>query len=283
MSSSASEEENYWPGYVDALTTMTMVLTFIMMVLGVVVFVLSQEVGRKNLTSIALAMGIVEPKGSGDGKGSAEGLTSAILQALTQRVKNGDFPAPPPKERSDAPSQLAAVPLSSGKGFAAVDALTPSWSLAAPVAEPPKAEPPAPAEPPSAATVDVQASLSPPARIDNASPADVTARSGASTAVQRDAEFVLGYKGLAVRLDQAAADAVRTFAGRHDPDTVFEIRGYAASTGASITEARRTAYYRAMGARNALVELGVKPDKIKVQVLDTDAAVRNDTVAIITR
>ena len=40
------EEDSYWPGYVDALTTMTMVLTFIMMVLGVVVFMLSQNISR---------------------------------------------------------------------------------------------------------------------------------------------------------------------------------------------------------------------------------------------
>ena len=46
MAAKAEEEENYWPGYVDALTTMTMVLTFIMMVLAFAVFIMSQNVSK---------------------------------------------------------------------------------------------------------------------------------------------------------------------------------------------------------------------------------------------
>jgi Na+-transporting methylmalonyl-CoA/oxaloacetate decarboxylase gamma subunit len=46
LASRAEEEENYWPGYVDALTTMTMVLTFIMMVLAFAVFIMSQNVSK---------------------------------------------------------------------------------------------------------------------------------------------------------------------------------------------------------------------------------------------
>jgi hypothetical protein len=54
----SDEEENYWPGYVDALTTMTMVLTFIMLVLGLAVFSLSQNVSKGFLETIAKAMNI---------------------------------------------------------------------------------------------------------------------------------------------------------------------------------------------------------------------------------
>ena len=50
------EDENYWPGYVDALTTMTMVLTFIMMVLGVMVFILSQDAVSSKLGVVARAL-----------------------------------------------------------------------------------------------------------------------------------------------------------------------------------------------------------------------------------
>ena len=57
-SSNTDEDENYWPGYVDALTTMTMVLTFIMMVLGVMVFVLSQDAVSSKLGMMARALKI---------------------------------------------------------------------------------------------------------------------------------------------------------------------------------------------------------------------------------
>ena len=57
MASAAQEgeDENYWPGFVDALTTMVMVLTFIMMILGLTVFSLSQNVSQKLLADIAKA------------------------------------------------------------------------------------------------------------------------------------------------------------------------------------------------------------------------------------
>lgn len=46
MAGKAEEEENYWPGFVDALSTMTMVLTFIMMVLAFAVFIMSKFVSE---------------------------------------------------------------------------------------------------------------------------------------------------------------------------------------------------------------------------------------------
>ncbi len=54
------QTENHWPGYVDALTTMLMVLTFVMMILGVAVFAMSQNVSRMLIEAIARAA-MVEP------------------------------------------------------------------------------------------------------------------------------------------------------------------------------------------------------------------------------
>jgi hypothetical protein len=58
MASNTDENENHWPGYVDALTTMTMVLTFVMMVLGIAIFTLSQNVSRGFLDAIAKAVNV---------------------------------------------------------------------------------------------------------------------------------------------------------------------------------------------------------------------------------
>jgi hypothetical protein len=55
MAANTDDQENHWPGYVDALTTMTMVLTFIMMVLGISIFTLSQNVSRGVIEKIAAA------------------------------------------------------------------------------------------------------------------------------------------------------------------------------------------------------------------------------------
>jgi len=53
-----SEEENHWPGYVDALTTMTMMLVFVMMILAVALFSISQNASRSLVERIADAAGI---------------------------------------------------------------------------------------------------------------------------------------------------------------------------------------------------------------------------------
>ena len=55
MAASNSEEEHHWPGYVDALTTMTMMLTFIMCILAIAIFGISQNISREMVEKMATA------------------------------------------------------------------------------------------------------------------------------------------------------------------------------------------------------------------------------------
>ena len=79
---SDDNEENYWPGYVDALTTMTMVLTFVMMVLGVMVFVLSQDATDSKLGAIARAL---KMETENVGSMSEADIIAALKQLSTER------------------------------------------------------------------------------------------------------------------------------------------------------------------------------------------------------
>jgi hypothetical protein len=110
--SSSSEEENYWPGYVDALTTMVMVLTFIMMVLGIAIFTLSQNVSRSYLESIAKAAGMEAGAGSGTGPGSLDELKQRIVAALEAQSRGevsskGTSVPPPTLERLPDAAEMA--------------------------------------------------------------------------------------------------------------------------------------------------------------------------------
>jgi Na+-transporting methylmalonyl-CoA/oxaloacetate decarboxylase gamma subunit len=58
MASASEDNENHWPGYVDALTTMTMMLIFVMMILSVAMFSMSETVSRSMVERIAQAAGI---------------------------------------------------------------------------------------------------------------------------------------------------------------------------------------------------------------------------------
>ncbi|MBO6676345.1 MAG: hypothetical protein JJ908_15280 [Rhizobiales bacterium] len=88
MADDAEEEENYWPGYVDALSTMTMVLTFVMMILVVVVFMLIQN------TSQAIIQERVAQANVGGGAGSSQILrmSQSDADATTTATNEGTPP-----------------------------------------------------------------------------------------------------------------------------------------------------------------------------------------------
>ena len=79
MAASGEGEENHWPGYVDALTTMTMMLIFIMTILAVTIFGLSQNISRTLVERIARAAHIdVDAFSAAGTQEFAEHVASAI-------------------------------------------------------------------------------------------------------------------------------------------------------------------------------------------------------------
>jgi 3-polyprenyl-4-hydroxybenzoate decarboxylase len=96
MSHSSEEGENYWPGYVDALTSMVQVLAFVMMMLAMAVFVLSQSVSKKAVEAIAKAV-------------NAEVKPNADIKQLTQSiVEQVDRLRAQPSAGATQPEQAAA-------------------------------------------------------------------------------------------------------------------------------------------------------------------------------
>jgi hypothetical protein len=105
QSMSHSEEgENYWPGYVDALTSMVQVLAFVMMMLALAVFVLSQSVSKKAVEAIAKAVN-ADVKPNSDLKQ----LTQAVMDQL-QRMKPPDSRTEDNKPAADVAASRAAAP-----------------------------------------------------------------------------------------------------------------------------------------------------------------------------
>ncbi len=88
MADDAEEEENYWPGYVDALSTMTMVLTFVMMILVVVVFMLIQN------TSQAIIQERVAQANVGGGAGSSQMVRLSETDAETTTTATNEGTPP---------------------------------------------------------------------------------------------------------------------------------------------------------------------------------------------
>ena len=130
MSHGSEEGENYWPGYVDALTSMVQVLAFVMMMLAMAVFVLSQSVSKKAVEAIAKAVN-AEVKPGADVKQLTQAVVAQIdrLQKSASAIETEHSPAvksPPVAEAaarsdSDRPTTLRIVGAQAQPSQAAVD------------------------------------------------------------------------------------------------------------------------------------------------------------------
>jgi hypothetical protein len=96
---SDDSDTNYWPGFVDALSTMTMMLIFLMMILSLVLVSVSQNVTKSQVVAIARAAKI-DVSGS---PASIEGLTAQIIAALS-RTTDAEKPKPPYPSKLDQSS-----------------------------------------------------------------------------------------------------------------------------------------------------------------------------------
>jgi hypothetical protein len=247
----ASEtEENYWPGYVDALTTMTMVLTFIMLVLGLAVFSLSQNVSKSMLESIAGAMKLTGdmPKDM-----SSDDITRMVIELV---------------EKQEGAGRSARVETESK---ARADALRLASARPDEVRQPPSGRAVEPGDPGSAVVER---------RIESTAAAPIAQAIPVTTVSKQQAQLRLVYKPRATGLDDAAREAIgqalAADSALQAAKTVEIIAGVD-SGNLAVSDANRIAYYRALILRGQLMAAGIIADRIKVRV---DPAVAADQMMI---
>ncbi len=282
----SGEEENYWPGFVDALTTMTMVLTFIMMILGVVIFSMSQNVSKQLISQIAEAAKI-EIKGGG----SAEDVKNQIIVALkaskaekeeadekeelrkdqqaTQLSMRGDNAAmPAPSKAPSAKTKLPSPTQNSEQDTGVLAGLAKNAQPTITDSDGRKmAPPPSPIQ-------EAPGKAEPDKRIDSSSSNDTAPPSSGFTLEASGSILTITFKKRVIQLD---AEAVTEFNGLVTSSRIIrasntlEVRGFADVTVLGVTEARRIAYYRTMLVRKQLIASGYSPDKIIVRIEDAPA------------
>jgi hypothetical protein len=103
MSHGSEEGENYWPGYVDALTSMVQVLAFVMIMLAMAVFVMSQSTSKHAVETIAKAVD-ADVKPNADIKQ----LTQAVMDKLQQLQSAA--PVSEPKKPNSPTETSASMP-----------------------------------------------------------------------------------------------------------------------------------------------------------------------------
>ncbi|MFZ4531413.1 MAG: hypothetical protein ACOYOJ_06320 [Alsobacter sp.] len=284
--SSEGEEENYWPGFVDALTTMVMVLTFVMMVLGIVVFTLSQNVSKNYMAAIATAVNV-------DANAAKQNLTpeqvkAEIIEAIKQLRERAGQPPPPPPTPAPSPKQeetemaLLQSIQEKEKALAQLKEAKIELQKVQQQMQDIKKEIEEARNTPIVVDDTVAQKTVTPApekRIEASTDSSTTPASAGAKATASEKALSIAFKDRAVLLDDDTRKEIESFAQRTKAGR-FIVRGNAGGTSASITELRRTAYYRVMVVRKQLIESGIPADRVTVFVDDVADSSRNNDVSV---
>ncbi len=305
--SSDGEEINYWPGFVDALSTMTMMLIFLMMILSLVVVNISQSASKSQILAIARAAKV----DSAGAPISIDKLTAQILEALSRRSDppNTNLPVTETKPQQETiitePSALAKV--QEDKSFS----IEPGQKVASQGANdslisngrsstsgtannigdstveannPPKSSQTAELDPEAGKYYFASPELNTDdKRIVSRNSADLHPFGGATDIKTNKALITIEFQSRAVKIDdKSAAKLSELLSTRRTDlaDRTIQLRAFANVQNGNVTEARRYSYYRAMGIRQFLVDAGIPPSQIRVGVEDISNQDLSDIVQL---
>lgn len=228
---SSDGEVNHWPAFVDVLTTVIMVVTFLLVILSAAVMALSQKIVENIKEQMAQqyeAPGKDKDRADASGRGAearaldgAERIDTPVADDGSSVAELGDM------LRTERP----------------IDGQEKLTIRTRETADTLKLQVKAMERPDEAAGIRVTT-------------ADVLLR--------------LDFEPLAVTMDAETTGKISGFIkGKMQPGMKFEIWSFAPQT-ASVSEAERLAFYRAALARNLLVRAGIPPASIQTQIRVTD-------------
>jgi len=302
---SDDEETNYWPGFVDALSTMTMMLIFLMMILSLVVVSISQSTSKSQIMTIARAVK-VDTSGAPI---SIDKMTAQILEALSRQSPPVNQNLPVPETQTPQNTVLvepsARLAAAETKNFAVEDGhkvasrgaedalLSNGLSNSAKIDEgrdasniptnnPPKSSQTAELEPQSGKYYFSAPQANPPdKRIVSRQPADVQPFGGGADVKANKALVTIEFQPKAIRLDDDSSKKLHEFINDVKPDLgtrTINVRAIANIRDGNVTEARRFGYYRAMGLRQVLIDLGIPAEQITIGIEDVSDTDKIDVV-----
>ena len=235
MSAEGEEEVNHWPPFVDALSTVLMVVCFLLVIMSAAVMVLSQRI-------IAEFKAEVVQRAASDSKASSDAVSElqAQLAAAQAQIQRQNIIQSPDAPDGQSQAQLSTV-LRQDRISNAQNRLTIR----------------------TRETADTE-------RVRVAAIEDTEEAAGVEVTAA-DVLMRIDFEEKAVEFTQEARDQVKEFLETRAKvgDAKIEIWSFVPQTG-SMTEAQRKAFYRAVQTRNQLVKSGIDPKRITTQIRITD-------------
>ena len=267
MAKREAEAENHWPGFVDVLSTIVMVVTFLLIILGIVIFVISKNIS----TELAKSAQEIE----------------AAQKKMDRAKRRSDMAARMLKAGAKIQAHLQAQVLEQEKAaarlMAKAKALAQSQSQSQSQSQKNTAS-----SKNSAAVFRAQMSeeLTQNDEIDSKDKLTVRTRETKNTrqivistteqetdkrklkVTSSSVALSLLFKG-GVKITKDATGEIQTYLKSNkelEKARKYEIRAFFTTSIGSISEAKRLAYYRALATRNQLLMLGIEAKKIAIKV-----------------
>jgi outer membrane protein OmpA-like peptidoglycan-associated protein len=260
MTGDGHDSDNFWPGYVDAISNLVLNLLFVVAILTMAVFLFAIELGRKQGLKI----------------GGLDQQTGIPVKA--NEVKVDEDKKRLEEELKDMRKQMASLRAAEKAAQAAAAEREAARALPEPPpapAAPAESVEPAPA--PEAPMVEPSAAKTPPKRVD-ATEKQPTPETSVDKLTFDDAAVVVVFRPDAVTMtkpeQETARKALGKVAGSGGAHVEVRIRG-------GFSETRRLAFYRAMAVRNLLIEMNVPMERIETAIVDAKSG--GDSAKVLVR
>ncbi|MEM6683514.1 MAG: hypothetical protein AAF607_14870 [Pseudomonadota bacterium] len=273
MARRAEEETNHWPGFVDALSTIVMVITFLLILLGLTLFIMMQKVKSAANPDIDTKSDTEQTEGQSpvliaDAKAQAQQAAQAMDDAATlQSALKKTQAELAALKRKQADNQEAAPNAPKGRSVAELsEQLRQDEQI--------KTE--------DKLTILTRKSDSK-VRLKVVSQ-EVDTSGGAIDVTSAAVSIEVTFDQNATKIDSDTGDKIgavlaqklaRGEAGK------YEIRSIASSKVGSVSEAQRKAYFRALSVRNVLIKRGISTDQIETRVSLPQPGEAEDKVVVV--
>ena len=249
-------QEDPWAGFVDVLSNILMVVIFLVVILGISIFAISQQITK---AAVEKAIQAEKTKSEAQAHLAQAGASDTVREtAPIQTVAQTAPPSAEPNKVDGKTGTAGVFDAALGQRVRQADDIEGNTNLSV-----------RSTKVAAARTIEVAA--------------EETAPSSGPVQVQTSQAFLtLKFARGAFKIDQAASAEMRTFISSQSEMTgsKIEIRAFAQSTVGSISEARRIAYYRAMQTRSELIKTGVAAVNVEVKVRESMAPEESDVVRI---